>query len=495
VSKSNQPATYLLPGDELHADEDHVFDYGRMITNGVRETIDEDGAPSDTVEMDATRFIPIIRFSLTETYEEKGAVWTRLTITKLSNNESIYPPIIGPIRVNLMNHTRAGLLGVQEMVAEAVPEWDWESTFKEVKARTIGAMEQALVRVNLAEVVATSDTKPPFLLRPYIASSGVTILYGDGGTGKSVISLALGLEVATGAQIISEHRALKVGPVIYADYEDEHEEHANRLRAIVRAHAVDLDEVEFYHLAMIGKVTSEVKRLRQAVHDTKAVLVILDSIGMGRGGDALSAEDTIRMFRSLRSLGAPVLAVDHVSKEGKKSKRGNVDPYGSIYTRNSSRMMWHVESRQPRIGDPWDYLVFTHTKANHVRKQLPQYLKLQYVNAIQETVDGQSVEMIHSIEFAITDMTGIPNEHDDEGEGDKRITLLDQVIAVLFASEEPLSAPAIADLLGRSEGTIRKCLSRGIGSMKLKKQDTDGEPTTYCLPDEPLTFDDNPDPF
>jgi hypothetical protein len=346
-----------------------------------------------------------------------------------------------------------------------------------------------LVRVNLADVAVSADTKPPFLLRPYIASTGVTILYGDGGTGKSVIALALGLEVATGAQIISANRALHVGPVIYADYEDEHEEHANRLRAIVRAHSVDLDEVEFYHLAMIGKVTSEVKRLRQAVHDTKAVLVILDSIGMGRGGDALSAEDTIRMFRALRSLGAPVLAVDHVSKEGKRTKNGNVDPYGSIYTRNSSRMMWHVENRQPRLGDPWDYLVFTHTKANHVRKQLPQYLKLQYVNAVQETVDGQSVEMIHSIEFAITDMTGIPSEHDDEGEGSKRITLLDEIIAVLFAAEEPMSAPTLADLLGRSEGVIRKTVARGIGAMKIKKMEADGGPATFYLPgDDPIPF-------
>lgn len=478
MSKTNHAASkveaqVLVPHDMIHVEGDHTYDFATRIALADYDT---EGNQSN----EDARMLPILRVNLTDTYEEKGAVWTRLKVAHLNGSqEESFVPLIGPLRVNLMNHTRAGLKGVIEELAEMRPEYNWERLFGEIKAMTFAAIDEAIPRVSLAEAALQRKARPPYLLKPFVASSGVSVFYGDGGTGKSVLSLVMALEVSTGAVIISDQRSFQTGPVIYADYEDEHDEHANRLAAICRGQGIELEEVEIEHMALVGKVATEAKRLRQAVYDTKAKLIILDSIGMGRGGDALGPEDTIRMFRALRGLGCPVLAIDHVSKES-KSRKSSPDPYGSIYTRNSSRMAWHVEQRAPRLGDPWEYLVFTHTKANHVRRQAPRYLKVRYVNALAETGDGEAVEMVHSITYEQTDVAGLPEAPPKKGEEpEKRITLLDEIEAALFTADAPMTVRELSDNLGRGEGTIRKTCHRGVEQGRLVA-DGDG----YTLPDE-----------
>lgn len=457
MSKSS-PLT-LTPVKVSHLEEDHDYDFG----------IGDEAH---------------VRISMHETHEDRGAIWSRLTVSFLHESQETWPPMHGPSRVNLMRSDRGGMLGIQEQLAEKWGQWDWEHMLINAKNLTIKALEEALPMVSLSEAVEASK-EAPFLTQPFIASSGVTVLYGDGGTGKSTLALALALEISSGVPLISQGPPLRQGLVLYADYEDDHRSHANRVAAIAKAHSVPNDLIDIMHLPMVGKVSREAKRLRKRVHDTNAALVILDSIGMGRGGDAVGSEDTIRMFRTLRSLNVPVLAIDHISK-GAKTSRGDPDPYGSIYTRNSSRMMWFVEKRAPKLGDPWDYLVFTHTKANHVRKSAPQYLKLKYVNALQDTTDGE-VELIHSIRFELTDLAGIP-EADKPNEGGK-ISLLDEIVAWIWAEAEQKSTSEVADHFGKSPDTVRTVMNRGVKAGQLHKSNLAGE-NFYQVPD-----DDKPVPF
>ncbi len=456
--------TTLVPIADTHLDEDHDYDYG------VAEGVD-----------------PQLRVSMHETHEDRGSIWTRLTVSFLDDdNTESWPPMLGPVRVNLMRSDRGGMLGIMEQLAEKWPKWDWEHMLTTAKGLTIRALESNLPMTNLAEV--TSQTLvAPYLIEPYIASAGVTVLYGDGGTGKSTLALALALEVTTGVPIISSSSPLKTGPVIYADYEDDNTQHANRVQAMARAHSLPLDRIEVFHLPMVSKIAREGKRLRRRIHDTEAVLMILDSVGMGRGGDALAAEDTIRMFRTLRSLDVPILAVDHISKQAKAS-RGNPDPYGSVYTRNSARMMWYVEKRAAKLGDPWDYLAFVHTKANHVRRSQDQYLKIKYLNATQETDDG-AVDLIHSIRFEPTDVQGMPEADKAPDEG--RIRLIDEITTWIWSESEPKTVKEVSTHFDKSADHTRTVLNRGVLEKSLIKV-LKGTGNAYDVP----TKDENkPDPF
>jgi hypothetical protein len=129
--------------------------------------------------------------------------------------------------------------------------------------------------------------------------------------------------------------------------------------------------------------------MAKEVEERGVVLGILDSVGMGRGGNAVAAEDTIRMFRALREVGVPFLAIDHVSKEAKAKKGGEVDAYGSIYTMNSARLAWSLTRQLDGKGDAI-HIHARNTKANHVRVSPPQTIAITYVNderGVPERID------------------------------------------------------------------------------------------------------------
>ena len=213
-----------------------------------------------------------------------------------------------------------------------------------------------------------SRKEAPFILEPYIAASGATVMYGEGGLSKSLIALAMGISVSTGVPIFGKEPFI-VGPVMFFDYEDDWHTHVDRMHAICRSFGIPVSEVDINYHALTASVVKSKREMHKRVMETGAVLGILDSVGMGRGGSAIAAEDTIRMFRGLREVGIPFLAIDHVSKAAKEQRGGDVDAYGSIYTMNSARMAWSL-SRQD-TGNETIGIHAINRKANHVRKSPP----------------------------------------------------------------------------------------------------------------------------
>ena len=221
----------------------------------------------------------------------------------------------------------------------------------------------------------------PFILNPYIASAGTTVLYGEGGLSKSLVALGMAISVSTGVPIFGNEPA-KVGPVMYFDYEDDDAMHDARLMAMCRALGIPSTKTEVYHYSLSSKVTGAKREMGRRVRETKSVLGIVDSVGMARGGSAVQAEDTIRLFRALREIGIPFLAIDHVSKESKKAKSGSPDAYGSIYTMNSARLAWHLQGQVTSDKDTISMLA-TNTKANHTRRQQNRIIEVRYDNDVR----------------------------------------------------------------------------------------------------------------
>ncbi len=72
----------------------------------------------------------------------------------------------------------------------------------------------------------------------------------------------------------------------------------------------------------------------------------MDSLGFARGGEPESAELTIKTFAAMRTFGCPVLFVDHVAKHATDKSHS----FGSVYTRNSSRLMWRMDAEEGTSG-------------------------------------------------------------------------------------------------------------------------------------------------
>lgn len=222
-----------------------------------------------------------------------------------------------------------------------------------------------------------SRKEAPFILEPWIAASGATVMYGEGGLSKSLLALAMGISVSTGVPIFGKTPQV-VGPVMYFDYEDDHHTHVDRMHAICRSFGIPVGEVNIHYHALVSSVVKSKREMHKRATESGAVLGILDSVGMGRGGSAVAAEDTIRMFRGLREVGIPFLTIDHVSKAAKEQKGGDVDAYGSIYTMNSARLAWSLSRQDSSGADIRIHAI--NRKANHVRKAAPQTISIEYIN-------------------------------------------------------------------------------------------------------------------
>jgi hypothetical protein len=182
--------------------------------------------------------------------------------------------------------------------------------------------------------------------------------------------------------------------------------------------------------------------MKRRVREYGAVYFTLDSVGMGRGGDAASAEDTIRLFRALRSIRLPNTAVDHVSRESKKKSGLEVDAFGSVYTMNQARLAWSLGRAQgPESGVI--YLTAHNTKASHSEKAQDRGFEIRIRNK-----DG----VPEFIEMTMTDALRVM--------GNQSVGMKDRMASRLIGEEQGLPIQELADELGAPRNSVQSVLDR-----------------------------------
>ncbi len=419
---------------------------------------------------------------LSEVYKERGAVWAMVSVYACVDLQPVDPPITGPSRVNILRESRGGgLIDIIDRMTDRYPQFAWEDMFQEAKLFTLRSIEHQLKPVSLLERVGDNDG-PPFLTRPYLAGNGLTILYGDGGTGKSNLALTLALEIASGTRIVSTYVPHQPQNVLYIDYEDAHDTHVDRVLAIASAHSIpEPNVVRIHRTSLMDILAVHTKELVKYVADNEIGFVVLDSLGMACGGDITASEPVIRMGQAIRTLGVPTLGIHHNNKAGL--------PYGSVYIRNMARLMWQAQPRQSPLGDPYDYIYLENDKANNVRRQPVQYLKVKFTNYEDKLTE---------IRFEPTDVHGFPEADkppDEVGGGlvGTILTLLQSDPGTKYTVKE------ISEEIGRSEQSVRNQVRKMAEAGQIQREKISNE-NHYWVADRPLDIgdlveNDKPDPY
>jgi len=327
----------------------------------------------------------LMRIVVADVRNDGDAIYGEFTVWWLLDQPIGVRPI-QPATVLKMNSSHStGWRSIPRELSKRFSNVDFEGAVTIVVDECMRRFKTGDPTVSLFE--GTRSTEPPFILEPWIASSGITVIYGEGGLSKSLLTLAMAISISTGVPIFGKEPR-ETGPVIIFDYEDDHQTHVDRLLAICRSFGIPPDEAQVYHHALATKVSTSYREMKRRADDVGAKLCILDSVGMGRGGSSTASEDTIRMFRYLRQTGYPFLAIDHVSKESKGKAAGDRDAFGSVYTMNSVRLGWSLV--QQHTKDEGILMYAANTKHNHVPKQAAQTVKVVYRNdekGIPEFID------------------------------------------------------------------------------------------------------------
>ena len=90
-------------------------------------------------------------------------------------------------------------------------------------------------------------------------------------------------------------------------------------------------------------ITTTANTIRRVLDEQQIGFVVIDSLGIARGGAAESSADTIAAMDAIRSLKRPVLVLDHLKQNDGKGS-GQDRPFGSVYTRNLARSLWNRPS-------------------------------------------------------------------------------------------------------------------------------------------------------
>jgi RecA-family ATPase len=261
-----------------------------------------------------------------------------------------------------------------------------------IEADTRGELqgEEALPELEIVNAASFAGKNAPhreWLVRGLIPAHDITMLYGDGGAGKSLLALQLAVAVVTETEWVGTFPA--GGGALFLSAEDEIEELHRRLEAIVRAqglHMGDLGKLDIIPLA--GKdatLASQSRhdgpmtptRLYKAIHATiqasRPDLLVLDTVADLFDGDEIKRKQVRQFIGLLRALAlqfrVTILLLAHPSQAGMAAGTGTS---GNTAWNNSVRSRLYFATPRKKKGDDDegdpDTRVLTNMKLNYGRK-------------------------------------------------------------------------------------------------------------------------------
>lgn len=216
---------------------------------------------------------------------------------------------------------------------------------------------------HFKDLIGVEKAKAEFLLYPYLPLGSLTIMDGDPGMGKSLVTAEMASIVTKGGRFANGERLSK-GRVLFLSPEDEPD---RILRPRIEAHGGDIGMVRFMDKPFLLDAHGT-EQLRRELKAHKAVLAIIDPLSafIPESVDMYRANESRGFMRPLamlaREMNVAILVVRHLRKAAADSAiqrgQGSMDFIASV--RSGLAVIAHP-------NDP-DTRVFAHTKANYSKK-------------------------------------------------------------------------------------------------------------------------------
>lgn len=362
-------------------------------------------------------------------------------------------PHLHQARLNLTSTSARRTLA--KHLEERLSEPDWGAIIEEACVLVLEKQREGEPVVNLQDVAPR--TGPRYRLAPLLLEGHPNYVFGDGGTGKSLLAGFFGVVVSSGCQccgLIS-----MPGRVLYLDYETSAEEMHERIAAIEEGLG-DPGCSRILYRFCVQPLANDIEEVQRIVSENEIEFVVVDSAGPALGGEKGDPKDpVIEYFRALRSLRICSLTIDHITK----GEGGRKLPYGSIYKFNLARNVFELRKAQ-EAGEDEMYIGFYHRKANFGKLLSPMGFRL----SLREAADGG----LATITFEPAKVRDVPELAEGMG---ARQRILDFLLA-----EGASTVNEIAQGLTLPTGTIRVRLNDARG--KCFTQVTEGrEPRWAAL--------------
>jgi RecA-family ATPase len=281
-----------------------------------------------------------------------------------------------------------------------VTDWvnaDPENNTKEALLEIVAKMPE-WGRVKIINPAEWADKPIPareFLVPPLLPAKNVTLLYGEGGNGKSLLSLDLAVARATGNKWLGLDTL--PGRTLVFSAEDDQDELQRRLAAIALYYKVSIGDLSAIRLvdlvgqdAVIGELsrsgrivpTELYQFMIETIESFQPGLVIIDALADSFAGDENNRTQARQFISMLRKpaieYGCAFLTLAHPSLSGIMTGRGTS---GSTGWSNSVRARMYLEALEVdgKEADP-NLKVLRQPKANYAKAGFE--LALRYENGV-----------------------------------------------------------------------------------------------------------------
>lgn len=222
------------------------------------------------------------------------------------------------------------------------------------EAPSDGHMPLPIVRAS--ELARKPSSPRKWVVEGLIPSNAVTFLSGDGGTGKSLLSIQLGVAIVSNRSWLGKKCAN--GPVVYVAAEDDGDEIQRRLQHICSREGIRLEELtEFYVILLTDRAATFAVQdgggirfnelFRQVAKEVRCLnprLVIFDPLAAFFAGEDMNRAAATQFVRGvaqeLAGKDTGVLVIAHPSVDAMRSGRPMA---GSTGWANAARAVLSVE--------------------------------------------------------------------------------------------------------------------------------------------------------
>jgi len=331
-------------------------------------------------------------------------------------------------RVNLLSTSALSTL-CKKLEKRCQAPWDGILTQLTDKVLTIARRGEPAEEIWPNE----NDTlEAEYLLEPLLYLNHPSVIFGDYGSLKSIMGLAIAYVVQlplcdNNLGLITLEQST---PCLYLDYEDDPSSFRKRWSALGKGFGEA--KMPILYRRMTSPLADSVEQLSHIIESKKIKLLLVDSLGPAARGNLNDPEPAIRYHSALRQLGITSLTLAHTAKDPLSKKR---TIFGSVFFTNLARSVWECKAEQ-EVGEDEAIISLKHAKANLSRLHPPLGYRFTFNN---------NTITIAKVDLRDTSLSG-------------ELPIPWQIKNLL--REGPLTMREIADSLGREEDTIKSTLSR-----------------------------------
>ena len=316
------------------------------------------------------------------------------------------PLLIGPVRTFITKTWKSFRSEIEEISDRP----DWSQRLQQVSTLVRQAFNEGNPAVGLGSI---EKPPPPIeLVQDFLWEGTLTILFGNGGIGKSFIGLQLAQALHSGYPVCGRNVLGK--NVLWLDWETTVNLAYWRNMEVLQGRSMDYGEwtdearpdsgrthMVFYK-EMVGELASHTEQLAGEIERLNIDVLLIDSAIPASGGRPETSEAPEAFFNALRAMKPPnrelsSILIAHITKE-QIGKKGSATPFGSTVWKDRARDVFELVASQKTRSSHTDYMLHQlKTNMGPLKGERAMRLTWDQGCQIEEIPIGENPELVATL--------------------------------------------------------------------------------------------------